>query len=580
MTFTFFGVATIAVYFLLLLLITKPMGLYLNAVFAGRRTWLSPVLRPVERAIYWVSGVDEEKEQGWKIYTIAMLLFSAAGMLLLYGIQRLQNLLPLNPQGQVAVDPVLAFNTATSFTTNTNWQNYGGETTMSYLTQMAGLAFHNFVSAAVGIVLAVAVIRGITRRSGKHLGNFWVDLTRCVLYILLPICVVFALFLVWQGVPQNFNAYTQVTGIQGFQQLIAQGPVASQEAIKMLGTNGGGFFNANSAHPFENPTPFSNLIEMLSIFSIGAGLIYMFGKMANDTKQGWILFSAVSLLFLIGAFVALGAEQAGNPELTAIGVNQTASEWALAQPGGNMEGKELRFGIGSSTLFATITTDASCGAVNGFHDSYTPIGGLVPLANIALGEIVFGGVGSGFYGLIVFAILSVFIAGLMVGRTPEYLGKKIEQYEIKMAALAILILPLSILVFSAIAIAIPAGVSRIANPGPHGLSEILYIYESSTGNNGSAFAGLGSNTPFYNWTGAFAMIIGRFAFIVPVLAIAGSMVKKNIAPAGPGTFPTNKPLFAGLLVGVILIVGALTYFPAYALGAIVEQLLMLAGKTF
>jgi K+-transporting ATPase ATPase A chain len=580
MTFTFNGIAQIAVYFLLLLLITKPMGLYLNAVFAGRRTWLSPVLRPVERAIYWVSGVDEEREQDWKIYTVAMLLFSAAGMLLLYGIQRAQQLLPLNPQGQVAVDPVLAFNTAASFTTNTNWQNYSGETTMSYLTQMAGLAFHNFVSAAVGIVLAVAVIRGITRRSGRHLGNFWVDLTRCILYILLPICVVFALFLVWQGVPENFNTYTQITGVQGFQQLIAQGPVASQEAIKMLGTNGGGFFNANSAHPFENPTPFSNLIEMLSIFSIGAGLIYMFGKMANDTRQGWILFSAVSLLFLLGAFIALGAEQAGNPQLTAIGVDQTANEWSLAQPGGNMEGKELRFGIGSSTLFATITTDASCGAVNGFHDSYTPIGGLVPLTNIALGEIVFGGVGSGFYGLIVFAILSVFIAGLMVGRTPEYLGKKIEQYEIKMAALAILILPLSILVFSAIAIAIPAGVSRIANPGPHGLSEILYIYTSSTGNNGSAFAGLGSNTPFYNWTGAFAMIIGRFAFIVPTLAIAGSMVKKNVAPAGPGTFPTNKPLFAGLLVSVILIVGALTYFPAYSLGAIVEHLLMLAGKTF
>jgi K+-transporting ATPase ATPase A chain len=429
-------------------------------------------------------------------------------------------------------------------------------------------------------VLAVAVIRGITRRSGRYLGNFWVDLTRCVLYVLLPICVVFALFLVWQGVPQNFNAYTQITGVQGFQQLIAQGPVASQEAIKMFGTNGGGFFNANSAHPFENPTPFSNLIEMLSIFSIGAGLIYMFGKMANDTRQGWILFSAVSLLFLLGAFIALGAEQAGNPQLAAIGVDQTANEWSLAQPGGNMEGKELRFGIGSSTLFATITTDASCGAVNGFHDSYTPIGGLVPLANIALGEIVFGGVGSGFYGLIVFAILSVFIAGLMVGRTPEYLGKKIEQYEIKMAALAILILPLSILVFSAIAIAIPPGVSRIANPGPHGLSEILYIYTSSTGNNGSAFAGLGSNTPFYNWTGAFAMLIGRFAFIVPTLAIAGSMVRKKAAPVGPGTFPTNTPLFAGLLVGVILIVGALTYFPAYSLGAIVEQLLMLAGKTF
>jgi potassium-transporting ATPase potassium-binding subunit len=564
----------------LMLLITKPMGLYMNAVFAGRRTWLSPVLRPVERAIYWVSGVDEEKEQDWKIYVVAMLLFSAAGMLLLYGIERAQALLPLNPQGQVGVDPALAFNTAASFTTNTNWQNYAGETTMSYLTQMAGLAFHNFVSAAVGVSLAVAFIRGLTRRSGKYLGNFWVDLTRCTLYILLPICVVYALFLVWQGVPQNFNAYTQITGVQGFQQLIAQGPIASQEAIKMFGTNGGGFLNANSAHPFENPTPFSNLIEMLSIFALGVGLIYMFGKMANDTRQGWVLFAAVSLLFLVGAFVALGAEQAGNPQLAAIGVDQTANEWSLAQPGGNMEGKEMRFGIGSSTLFATVTTDASCGAVNSFFDSYTPIGGLVPLANIALGEIVVGGVGSGFYGLIVFAILSVFIAGLMVGRTPEYLGKKIEQYEIKMAALAILILPLSILVFSAFAIALPAGVSRITNPGPHGLSEILYLYTSSTGNNGSAFAGLGSNTPFYNWTGAFAMLIGRFAFIVPTLAIAGSLVKKNIAPPGPGTFPTNKPLFAGLLVGVILIVGALTYFPAYSLGAIVEQLLMLAGKTF
>jgi K+-transporting ATPase ATPase A chain len=580
MTFTFNGVAQIAVYFLLLLLITKPLGLYLNAVFAGRRTWLSPVLRPVERAIYWVSGVDEEREQDWKIYTVAMLLFTTVTVLLLYGIERLQNVLPLNPQGQVAVDPVLAWNTAVSFSTNTNWQNYGGETTMSYLTQMAGLAFHNFASAAVGVVLAVAVIRGVTRRSARHIGNFWVDLTRCFLYILLPICIVYALFLVWQGVPQNFNAYTQITGVQGFQQLIAQGPVASQEAIKMFGTNGGGFMNANSAHPYENPTPFANLIQMLSIFALGAGLIYMFGKMANDTKQGWILFSAVSLLFLIGAFVALGAEQAGNPRLTAIGVDQTANEWALAQPGGNMEGKELRFGIGSSTLFATITTDASCGAVNSFHDSYTPIGGLVPLTNIALGEIVFGGVGSGLYGLIIFAILSVFIAGLMVGRTPEYLGKKIEQYEIKMAALAILILPLSILLFSALAIAIPAGVSRIANPGPHGLSEVLYLYTSSTGNNGSAFAGLGSNTPFYNWTGAFAMLIGRFAFVVPVMAIAGSMARKKIAPVGPGTFPTNTPLFAGLLVSVIVIVGALTYFPAYSLGAIVEQLLMLAGKTF
>ncbi len=451
---------------------------------------------------------------------------------------------------------------------------------MSYLTQMAGLAFHNFTSAAVGIVLAVAVVRGLTRRSARSLGNFWVDLTRCVLYILLPICLIFALFLVWQGVPQNFNAYTQVTGVQGFAQTIAQGPVASQEAIKMFGTNGGGFFNANSAHPFENPTPFSNLLEMLSIFAIGAGLIYMFGKMAGDTRQGWALFGAVSLLFLVGAFVALGAEQAGNPQIAALGVNQTANEVTLAQPGGNMEGKEARFGIGSSTLFATITTDASCGAVNSFHDSYTPLGGMVPLVNIGLGEIVFGGVGSGLYGLIVFAILAVFIAGLMVGRTPEYLGKKIEQKEMKMAALAILILPLSILGFSALAIVLPAGTGPIANPGPHGLSEVLYVYTSQTGNNGSAFAGLGTNTPFYNWTGALAMLIGRFAFHIPVLALAGSLVGKRVAPAGAGTFQTHTPLFAGLVVGVILIVGALTFFPAYALGPIIEHLLMLAGKSF
>ncbi|HEX9067966.1 MAG TPA: potassium-transporting ATPase subunit KdpA [Ktedonobacterales bacterium] len=580
MSFTFNGVAQIAVYFLVLLLITKPMGLYLTAVFSGKRTWLGYALRPVERGIYAVCRVREDEEQDWKIYTVAMLLFTVVGILLLYAIERLQAILPVNPQGQSAVDPPLAWNTAVSFSTNTNWQNYSGETTMSYLTQMMGLAFHNFTSAAVGVVLAVAVVRGLTRRSGRSLGNFWVDVTRCILYILLPICIVYALFLVWQGVPQNFSAYTQVTGIQGFAQTLAQGPVASQEAIKMFGTNGGGFFNANSAHPFENPTPFSNLIEMLSIFALGAGLIYMFGKMAHDTKQGWILFSAVSILFLLGAFIALGAEQAGNPQFAPMGIDQTAHEWALAQPGGNMEGKETRFGIGSSTLLATITTDASCGAVNSFHDSYTPIGGLVPLTNIALGEIVFGGVGSGLYGLIVFAILAVFIAGLMVGRTPEYLGKKIEQKEIKMAALAILILPLSILGFSALAIVLPAGTTPISNPGPHGLSEVLYAFTSMTGNNGSAFAGLGSNTPFYNWTGAFAMLIGRFAFVVPVLALAGSLVGKRVAPAGPGTFPTNTPLFAGLVVGVILIVGALTYFPAYALGPIVEHLLMLAGKVF
>ncbi len=580
MSFTFNGLAQIAVYFLILLLITKPVGLYLTAVFTGKRTWLSPVLQPVEKGIYWICGVDEEREHDWKIYTAAMLIFEAVGVLLLYAIERLQDHLPLNPAGQGPVDPALAWNTAISFSTNTNWQNYGGETTMSYFTQMAGLAVHNFTSAAVGIVLAVAVIRGLTRRSARSLGNFWVDLTRCILYILLPICFIYALFLVWQGVPQNFNVYTQVTGIQGFAQTIAQGPVASQEAIKMFGTNGGGFFNANSAHPYENPTPFSNLIEMLSIFSLGAGLIYMFGKMAGNTKQGWALFASVSLLFLLGAFICLGAEQAGNPQLTAIGVSQSANEVTLAQPGGNMEGKEMRFGIASSTLFATITTDASCGAVNSFLDSYTPLGGMVPLVDIGLGEIVFGGVGSGLYGLIVFAILAVFIAGLMVGRTPEYLGKKIEQYEMKMAALAILILPLSILGFSALAIVLPAGTSPITNPGPHGLTEVLYAYTSQTGNNGSAFAGLATNTPFYNWTGAFAMLIGRFAFHIPILALAGSLVAKKMAPAGAGTFPTDGALFAGLVVGVILIVGALTFFPAYSLGPIIEHLLMLAGKTF
>ncbi len=507
MSFTFNGVAQIVVYFLLLLLLTKPIGLYLTAVFEGRRTWLSPVLRPVERALYAISGVDENSEQHWTVYTVAMLIFTAVTVALLYAIERLQGVLPLNPQGMSGVNPLLAWNTAISFATNTNWQNYGGETTMSYLTQMAGLAFHNFASAAVGVALAVAVIRGLTRRSGRALGNFWVDITRCVLYILLPVCFVYALFLVWQGVPQNFNAYVHVTGIQGFAQTIAQGPVASQEAIKMFGTNGGGFFNANSSHPYENPTPFTNLIEMLSIFALGAGLIYMFGKMAGNTRQGWTLFGAVSLLFLLGAFIALGAEQAGNPELAKLGVNQVASEWALAQPGGNMEGKELRFGIGSSTLFTTITTDASCGAINSWIDSYTPIGGLVPMANIGLGEVIFGGVGSGLYGLVVFAVLAVFIAGLMVGRTPEYLGKKIEQKEMKMAAIAILILPLSILGFSAIATVIPPGVNAIANPGPHGLSEILYAFTSMTGNNGSAFAGLGTTTvgtpsfAFYNWTG-------------------------------------------------------------------------------
>ena len=586
MSFTFNGIAQIALYFAILVLITKPIGLYMTAVFGGKRTWLSPVLRPVERVIYKIIGVAEKQEQHWTIYTVSMLIFTVIGIVLLYAIERLQDHLPLNPARHGTVNPLLAWNTAVSFSTNTNWQNYSGETTMSYLTQMAGLAFHNFTSAAVGVVLAVAVIRGLTRRSAQSLGNFWVDVTRCCLYILLPICFVFTLALVWQGVPQNFSGYANVTGIQGFAQTIAQGPVASQEAIKMLGTNGGGFFNANSAHPFENPTPFTNLLEMLSIFTLGAGLIYMFGKMAGNTKQGWTLFGAVSVLFLLGAVITLGAEQAGNPQLARLGIDQTPHEYALAQPGGNMEGKELRFGIGSSTLFATITTDASCGAINSWHDSYTPIGGMVPLVNIGLGEIIFGGVGSGMYGLIVLAILAVFIAGLMVGRTPEYLGKKIEQFEMKMAALAILILPLSILGFTAIAIVTKQGTAAIANPGPHGFSEVLYAFTSMTGNNGSAFAGLGTTTvsngsfTLYNWFGSFAMLIGRFVFLIPVMALAGSLARKRIVPASAGTFPTTTPLFAGLVVGVILIVGALTFFPAYALGPIVEHFLMLAGKSF
>ena len=580
MTFTFLGVAQIAVYFALLVLLTKPIGLYLMAVFEKKNTWLEPVLHPVERVIYWMTGVDEQREQDWKTYSVSMLLFSLIGLLLLYIIERLQQGLPLNPMGLSGVSPALAWNTAVSFTTNTNWQNYGGETTMSYLTQMMGLAFHNFASAATGIALAVAVTRGLTRRTTTHLGNFWVDITRSCLYLLLPISLVYALFLVWQGAPQNFLPSIHVTSLEGFQQVIAQGPVASQEAIKLLGTNGGGFFNANSAHPYENPTAFSNLVEMLSIFAIPAGLVYFFGKMAGDTRQGWSIFGAMSLLFLVGAFITFGAEQAGNPLLTSLGVDQTAHEWSIAQPGGNMEGKEARFGIASSALFTTITTDASCGAVNSFLDSYTPIGGMVPLVNIGLGEVIFGGVGSGLYGVIVFAILAVFIAGLMVGRTPEYLGKKIEQTEMKMAALAILIPPVSILGFSALAVALPAGVASISNPGPHGLTEILYAFTSMTGNNGSAFAGLTSNTAFYNITGGVAMLIGRFAFVVPVMALAGSMARKRISVASAGTFPTTGPLFSSLLVGVIVIVGALTFFPAYALGPIVEHLLMLAGKTF
>ncbi|EFH86054.1 potassium-transporting ATPase subunit KdpA [Ktedonobacter racemifer] len=571
------SVLQVLVYVVILILITKPMGLYMTKIFAGERTWLSPVFVPVERVFYKIYGTREDEEQTWVGYTVSMIVFTVVVILLLYLQQRVQQLLPLNPQGMGPVEPALAFNTAVSFSSNTNWQAYTGEQTMSYLTQMMGLAFHNFTSAAVGISLAVAFIRGLSRRSAQHLGNFWVDVTRCTLYLLLPICTIGALVLVSQGVVQNFNAYTVVHTINGATQTIAQGPVASQEFIKEFGTNGGGFFNANSAHPFENPNAATELIEILAIFAIGAGLTYQFGKMVQNTRQGWALFAAMLVLFLVGVAVALPAEQAGNPAWNNLGVDQSVS---ATQAGGNMEGKEVRFGITQSSLFAVITTDASCGAINAWHDSFTPLGGMVPLANIALGEIIFGGVGSGLYGILIFAILAVFIAGLMVGRTPEYLGKKIEQKEMKMASLAILILPAGILLFSAVASVLPVGTNSILNPGPHGLSEILYAYTSTHGNNGSAFGGLTVNTPFYNWTLAFSMIIGRFAFVIPVMALAGSLVRKRVVPAGAGTFPTTGPLFVSLLIGVILIVGALTYFPAYSLGPIVEHLLMLSGKAF
>jgi K+-transporting ATPase ATPase A chain len=567
----------VALFLLIVLLITKPVGLYMYYVFEGKRTWLSPVLIPVERVLYRISGVNGEEEHGWLRYTIDMLVFSAIGMLLTYLIERTQQWLPLNPASMGPVEPGLAFNTAASFTTNTNWQNYVGEQTMSYLTQMITLTYHQFASVGIGLGLALAVTRGLTRRSAQHLGNFYVDLTRSILYILLPISLVGALVYVSQGMIQNFNPYTIVHTLNGQTQIIAQGPVASMEIIKDLGTNGGGFFNVNSAHPFENPNAFTNLLILISIFSLPAGIFYTFGKMAGDTRQGWGLWIVSAILFLVGSAIALPAEQAGNPLLAPYGIDQHAS---AVQSGGNMEGKEVRFGITDSALFAVVTTDTSCGAVNSFHDSYTPIGGLVPLTNIALGELVFGGVGSGLYDLLVFAVLAVFIAGLMVGRTPEYLGKKIERKEIMMAALAILILPASILGFSAVAVVAPAGLSSILNQGPHGLSEILYAYTSANGNNGSAFAGLTGNTPFYNWTLGMAFLIGRIMFVIPIMALAGSLVKKRVVPAGLGTFPTTGTLWVGLVIGVIIIVGALTYFPAYSLGPIVEHLLMFQGKTF
>jgi K+-transporting ATPase ATPase A chain len=567
----------IALFCLVVVLLVKPLGGYMTRVFGGERTLLSPLLAPVERAFYRLSGVDERIDQDWVRYAVSMLLFSLAGFLSLYALQRLQALLPFNPAEQSAVEEGLAFNTAMSFDTNTNWQSYVPETTMSYLVQMAGLTVHNFVSAASGIALAVALIRGFARRSAQGIGNFWVDLTRCVLYVLLPISIVVCLFFVWQGMPQNFAAYTEATTLEGARQVIAQGPVASQEVIKMLGTNGGGFFNANSAHPFENPNAITNFIELVLIFAIGAGLTNVFGRMVGDQRQGWAVFAVMGLLFLGGVASAYWAEATGNPAVARLRVDAGPSD---LQAGGNMEGKEVRFGIADSALFATVTTDASCGAVDAMHDSLTPLGGLVPMFNIQLGEVIFGGVGSGLYGMLLFAIVSVFIAGLMVGRTPEYLGKKIEAKEVKMAMLAILVLPLSILGFAAMATVTGAGLAGPANQGPHGFSEILYAYTSATGNNGSAFAGISANTLFYNLTLGLAMFVGRFLVIVPMAAIAGSLAAKKIVPASPGTFPTDGPLFVGLVVGVILIVGGLSYFPALALGPWVEHLAMQAGSLY
>jgi potassium-transporting ATPase potassium-binding subunit len=571
------AIIQVGIFCALVTAISVPLGLYMARVFAGEPTMLDPVLKPIERTIYRVCGIHPEAEETWVEYAVSMLLFSMVGMLVLYAMERLQYYLPLNPQQFGAVAPDLAFNTAASFTTNTNWQAYGGESTMSYFTQMAGLAFHNFVSAATGIAVAIAVIRGFVRRSAQTIGNFWFDMTRATLWVLLPISIIGALVLVWQGVPQNFSAYTHVKTVEGADQVIAQGPVASQEVIKELGTNGGGFFNANSAHPFENPTPLSNLLEMIAIFAIAAGLTHTFGKMAGDRRQGWALFGAMGMLFLVGAACAIKAEQSGNPQFAAMGINQTAS---AAQSGGNMEGKEVRFGIVNSALWATITTDTSCGAVNAMHDSFTPLGGLIPLLNIQIGEIIFGGVGSGLYGMLVMAVLAVFIAGLMVGRTPEYLGKKIEGREMKLAMLFILIFPTVILLPAGVAIVTKAGLAGISNPGPHGFSQVLYAYSEASANNGSAFGGLNANTPFYNVTLAIVMLFGRFMMKVPVLALAGSLAAKRAVPASAGTFPTNTAIFVILLVAVILIVAALTFFPADALGPIVEHLAMMQGKLF
>jgi K+-transporting ATPase ATPase A chain len=594
------GWLQVVVFLVLILLVTKPMGVFMARVFSRERTFMDPVLRPVERVLYRLTGVDEDHEMRWTEYAFAMLLFSVVSMLLLYLIERVQGFLPFNPQKLAAVAQALAFNTAASFTTNTNWQNYSGETTMSYLTQMAGLAYHNFASAAVGIALAIAFIRGIARRQMQTIGNFWVDMVRASLWVLLPFSILGALLLVSQGVVQNLRPYDSVKlaeaqqvqhiGLDGkpavdasgkpvmdtiTSQSIAQGPVASQEIIKEWGTNGGGFFNANSSHPFENPTPLSNLIELFSIFAVSAGLTYTLGRMTGSHAHGWAVWAAMAILFVVGVTAAYWAEARGNPLLH--GVNQQVT---AGQPGGNMEGKEVRFGITNTALWATVTTDASCGAINGWHDSFTPLGGMVPLVNIMLSEVIFGGVGAGMYGMLIYIVLAVFIAGLMVGRTPEYLGKKIEAYDVKMAMLVVLVFPLVILAFTAISSVSGFGTSSISNPGPHGLTQILYSFTSQAGNNGSAFAGLNTNTLWYNVAGGFTMLIGRFLMIIPMLAVAGNLAQKKYVPPSLGTFPVTTPLFSALLIGVILIVGALTFFPALSLGPILEHLLLQAGKVF
>jgi K+-transporting ATPase ATPase A chain len=591
------GIAQIVVYFALILVLTKPIGTFLYHVFEGKKTFLHPVFRPLERLIYWVGGIREDEEQSWIRYSTSMISLSVFSFLFVYVIQRLQGHLPLNPmhfstpqapQSATTMTPDLAFNNGVSFLTNTNWQAYSPETTVSYFTNMAAFAVQNFVSAAVGIAVAIAMIRGFARHSAKTIGNFWVDVTRGSVYLLVPVCILATLFFASQGAIQNFKGPATATTLEGASQVIEQGPLASQESIKMLGTNGGGFFNANSAHPYENPTPLANMIQMLMLLSLGAGLTYTFGKMVGNTRQGWALFAAMAVMSVAGVAVCYTAEQTGNPILSKMGIEHV---YTGKQPGGNMEGKEVRFGIAASTLFATVTTDASCGAVNSMHDSFTPLGGLVPLFNIQTDEVIFGGVGAGLYSMLIYAIIAVFIGGLMVGRTPEYVGKKIEKKEVKMAIIAVLATSLCILVFTALSSVTPFAKGGYWNaPGPaaantnnnagHGFSEILYAYSSAAGNNGSAFAGINANTPWYNLTMGIDMLVGRFLFIIPALAIAGSLARKKLVPVTSGTLPTDGTLFVVLLIGTVLIVGALTYFPALSLGPIVEHFQMYAGKLF